>query len=373
MSSRRLRVVLLVLFAAAMFAALAGRALMNRQGRVPTWLSLPWRAAPQRDATEIFRDERALAAYVRAYGAGATVARLNALVPQFGSCHDAAHKTGRIAYELSGAEAFRSCRAECHSGCYHGAMEAYFREHGTANLASDLRVLCSTDLNPFFSHQCLHGVGHGLMAWTDYELTDALDACNLLPRGQVSCWTGVFMENIVGGLADKDGHRTRFLSDDPHYPCNAVGEQYKSSCYFLQTSRMMQLFQGDFARIAATCGEAPPNHQPSCFESMGRDVGGVHRGNPAAAIAACGNAPRGASRTACLRGAAQDTFWDQSGQDAALAFCALLQGGEERTACYTTIFLRAPDVLAQNDLVPFCGKVYEPLRSECLRLTTPSP
>jgi hypothetical protein len=318
------------------------------------------------DATAIFRDDDALFSYVKKFGGRRTVQRLHELSATLGSCHDPAHRTGRFAYELVGDKAFQTCSAECHSGCYHGATEAFFRDRGTANLADNLRVICSSELNPFLSHQCIHGVGHGLMAWANYELIDALRACDLLPERRDSCWTGVFMENIVGSLAAREGHFTKYLSDDPHHPCTTVEDTYRSSCYFLQTSRMLQLFGADFRKVAAACLEAPARYQRHCFESMGRDVGGIHRRDSRAAIAACANAPRGSARTGCLLGAVGDLFWDSHGQDDAIRFCRLLADPAEKDACYTSILVRAPDILGEPAAVKaFCAKAEPAYRKRC--------
>src|SRR6185295_8507310 len=106
----------------------------------------------------------------------------------------------------------------------------------------------------FQQSQCLHGIGHGIMAWSGYALPDALRHCDALEPGRQPCYTGVFMENIVGSL---DSHHSgqpagsRYLSNDPQYPCTIVDDKHKESCYLLQTSRMLQLFGPNFARIAA--------------------------------------------------------------------------------------------------------------------------
>lgn len=329
----------------------------------------------QADSKEIFTNEQDLYSYVKKFGPKQTIQRLSELVAEYGDCHQTAHKAGRFAYETYKDKAFEQCGAACHSGCYHGATEAYFRDNGTANLQKNLNVLCKSEFNPFLSHQCIHGVGHGLMAWTGYELNEALKSCDLLSQKQDSCWTGVFMENFVGGVPKEeatrsgqltDKHITNYLNNDPKYPCNIVDEKYKSSCYFLQTSRMLQIFGVDFSKVANECAKAPQNYQRVCFESMGRDVGGVTRGSPEKGVEECSNAPHGDLRIGCLIGAVQDSFWDPSGQDEALAFCKLLKDNAEKNACYSTIFARAPEVLSsQQDLINFCAKA-ESYQSQCL-------
>jgi len=325
--------------------------------------------AIEENTTTIFTDRDALYSYIKKFGPKKTIERLNQLSSLYGSCHDTAHWAGRFAYELYEDQAFKECSSECHSGCYHGATEVFFKENGTANLSENLQTLCSSDLNPFFSHQCFHGIGHGLMAWANYEIFDALEACDLLPERKDSCWTGVFMENIVGSLGgSEDGHFTNYLSDDPYYPCDdpKLNDKYKSSCYFLQTSRMMDLFQSDFKKIAAACANAPEAYRVSCFGSMGRDVRGSHRDSPSAAIAACGFAPAGSFRIACLNGASQDTFWDPTGQDTALLFCKLLTNITEKDPCYDTIFSRAPNVFTKkSDHEAFCAKAETNYQDKC--------
>jgi hypothetical protein len=332
-----------------------------------------------RDATAIFSSHDALYSYVKAYGPRATTERLHELSASFGDCHESAHLAGRYSYEVYGEESFKLCSSECHSGCYHGATEAYFKEHGTANLEANLNTLCSSELNGFLSHQCVHGIGHGLMAWTSYDLPEALEGCNLLSLRKDSCWTGVFMENIVGGLAkadiekpgaDSDAavHFTKYLSDDPLYPCNdpKLDEKYRGSCYFLQTSRMLQIFGTNFEKVGDACATAPALYQRSCFESMGRDVGGTFRKDAPGAIAACGNAPLGSARTGCIVGAVQDSFWDPSGEQDAIGFCKLLTLKAEKDACYDTIIGRAPDVLISKAArEAFCGNVEGAYKAIC--------
>jgi plastocyanin len=321
------------------------------------------------DATDLFRDDALLATFVKDYGPAETVRLLSENAAQIGlDCHERAHVMGRIAYELFGAMAFSLSGHECHSGSYHGATEAFFRDRGTTNLASDVEAMCGNSLNGFFRHQCVHGIGHGLMAWTSYELLDALQLCDGLAESvnEQSCYSGVFMENVVGGLSGSMGHLTEYLSDDPHFPCNILEKRYVEPCYFFQTSRMVQLSSGDFAKVAQDCAEAPEFAHRLCFQSMGRDVGGATRGNPKRAIEQCSFADDPRDRLDCLDGAVQDSFWDVGGADNALAFCGLLKEAEEKSRCYTTIIARAHDIYqSPSELQRFCARVEEGYRKQC--------
>lgn len=328
---------------------------------------------PLEDSSLILSDDAFVEDLMKKYGLEGAVESLRRVAESNGvDCHNRAHEVGRIAYDIRGSVAFKECGVGCHSGCLHGAMEAFFAEEGTANMESSLSLLCSEELNGFFAHQCLHGVGHGLMAWTDYDLPEALAACDQLstPSAQSSCHTGVFMENIVGGLGESQGgHDSAWLSNDSHFPCNAVDEKYKSSCYFLQTSRMVAMFSGNFTKVAEECAKAPAYYSSACFESMGRDVSGTFSRNASRAIAACELVEQFGNAKDCVHGALQDQFWDKSQAGNAVSFCDLLKSGRfanNSNSCYMEVIGRAADVIrTDSGMSEFCAGLPENFRAPC--------
>lgn len=327
------------------------------------------------DEKNIFQDDTALYMYVKTYGLKNTMKHLADLEPTQGDCHQQAHKAGRFGYELTKEKAFSECIDACHSGCYHGTTESFFNDRGTENLAENIKLICPSGYSTACIHS-IHGIGHGLMAWTDYEIFDALKSCDLIPSFKETCYTGIFMENIVGGLqseatqeerVSRAGHFTTFLNTNPHYPCTIVNEKYKSSCYFYQTSRMVQLLNYDFSKVAAECLKAPKEYYKDCFESMGRDVSSVNRTNPKNAVISCEEAPDGTHRLACHKGILQDMFWDKTGKEEALLFCGYLNSQQEQSNCYTTLIVRAKELFdKQSDLVAFCNQLPQQYQKQCL-------
>ena len=340
-------------------------------------LSFP--AAPTvTQGSPIIADPDALEEFVTVYGPAATVVRLKAEeLAGGGNCHNAAHDAGRVAYEKFGPVAFAVSGHECQAGAMHGAIEALFAERGTARLAEDVSAVCSQATNGFVLHQCLHGVGHGLMAWTTYEIHEALELCDVLPATsgvqRRSCYSGVYMENIVGGLSGAMGHQTEYLRyDDPHFPCDVVAPRYMPDCYFYQTSHMLVVFGRDYAAVASECTSVALSAQVLCFASYGRDVGAATRGDPARAIELCSFAPEGLYRTHCIAGAVQDRFWDPSGAEEAVEFCRLLgDSGDAADWCWDTIIERARGVLADSAAKQaFCDRVPDSRREGCLITTS---
>ena len=336
------------------------------------------RVGGEESAGDILDDSKALRAYLKEFGVRKTMQRLSTLATVEESCHWVAHDAGEIGLELYSDSVFRECSDDCQSGCYHGAIAAYFKERGTADFSTNLRRVCSDELNDFVRLQCFHGIGHGLLAWANYDLPEALRGCDLLPKNRSSCWVGVFMENAAAAspaeaAGEPERHVSEYLSDDPLYPCTAVGEKYRSTCYFMQTTRMARMFSDDLSRVVGACLTAPTEYRRSCFESMGRDVGTMPLGDPRGAIEKCGFAPQGVYRTACLVGVAEDVFWDPSGQDAALEFCGALSEESEKLTCYRRIAIRASRIFSQDSkyLASFCAKFHPEYALLCVERMRP--
>ncbi len=331
----------------------------------------PYNESIEITSEDIFRNDSQLYSYIKKFGVKQTTAFLHQLEGKHGDCHQTAHRLGRFAYQLYANDVFQQCSIECHSGCYHGAIEYYFKEYGTTDIPTALNTICGNQENGFFAHQCFHGIGHGLMAWTDYELLEALQKCDLLQDGKNSCYTGAFMENVVASLAEnKSTHVSKYVNDDPQYPCSIVEDKYKWDCYFFQTARMKEIFNNDFRKVAEACADAPEAYQRNCFESMGRDISGNTIMNVDKSIELCQSAPPKGPRIACLKGAVQDMFWDSSGQDKSLSFCKKLTDLNEKSECYNTIFERAPLVISsQEELKMFCEKAEERYQNSCLTQT----
>ncbi len=319
----------------------------------------------------LFDDAEHLREFVELYGPTAAVVALKAVELDTGRyCHDAAHDVGRLAYEIFGPISFAISGHECQAGALHGSTEAMFAARGTSRLAEDVAALCSSADNRFVRHQCYHGVGHGLMAWTTYEIHEALELCDVIERAYdaSSCYSGVFMENVVGGLSGVMGHETEYLrDDDPHFPCDVIASQYRADCYYYQTSHMWRVFDGDMSQIAAVCATLDGRARDLCFGSYGRDVGNQTRGDPARAIELCGHAPAGEDRVECISGSAQDRFWETTGADEAISMCSMLTDPDEAESCWWTIIDRAGDVFVDEaGRRGFCDRLPEPRQQTCL-------
>lgn len=272
-------------------------------------------------------------------------------------CHQEAHLIGRLAYEEFGASVFKEGDASCHSGFYHGALEAFLAEKGTANLAKNVEDVCDAFPTLFGRFECLHGIGHGLMAYEDYDLPHTLGICDLLATDydRSSCYGGVFMENIVAaqGFGAIPGHNTTWASKDPHFPCNAIdqSQSVQFQCYQMQTSWMLTLFDHDFDRVVPECLKAPANMISVCFKSFGRDAAGHTLRDPQKIRAICEKVPQEADYyRQCVIGAINVVvdFWGGSLANQGTELCALLPE-KGKDPCYTTLASRLRDVFKEEE------------------------
>ena len=334
---------------------------------------------PEEDNERLLYDDVFMDEMIRTYTLRSLTESLSRLGYAKGiNCHDRAHELGRRGYKILGGESFKNCGVECHSGCRHGATEAFFAEYGISDLVGSINILCGNQKDKFGFHQCVHGIGHGLMAWFDYALYDALGACDLIDQQfhQDSCYSGVFMENIGGSIVRGEkkqgeqgegggvGHFTKFLNDDPHYPCNAVDDRYKTMCYWLQTDRILQLYS-DLDRIGVECAKAPNQYQFSCFYSMGRTVSGALSLDTESSFDVCKKIPNETNRNNCMNGALSNLFWDETQADRAVLFCEISLGSSFEAGCYQDLIIRASEVVFGDFVGKFCGKVPEKYQAQC--------
>ena len=300
--------------------------------------------------TEISKDEKELSEAIREIG----VARAMELLVEESKggtiydCHQEAHDIGRTGYLEIKEKAFSECDANCHSGCYHGAMEEFLAEKGTVNIAENVNSVCKLFDTSFGRFECLHGVGHGLMAYLNYDMEESILACKELEDwfSTVSCYGGMFMENILTGQglgASKTGHTTTWLSDDPHFPCNGIDSadydlQYQ--CYQMQTSWMLEIYDYDFNKVAGECLNARDDMVNVCYRSYGRDAAGNSLRDPEKIVSLCSKVPESSSSyyRECIIGGMNVIvdFWGPELKNQANELCALTPN-EYKTACYKTL------------------------------------
>ncbi len=240
-------------------------------------------------------------------------------------CHRIAHRMGSAAltrFKDRVAPAFVAGSPICASGYYHGIIERAFLGQPTERLATVARQLCSDpkiDAQRFLSYQCIHGLGHGLMIYSGYDLPQSLQTCDGLRTGfqRVSCSGGVFMENFNSSY----GVKSRYLrAGDPIYPCNSVAKRHKLYCYMLVTANILRVNGGDLRRTADACRASERDWIGTCYESFGRDASGIAGKDAGEALASCRLA--GQWQGECIYGVAREIVNSDAAGPRGGRFCA---------------------------------------------------
>jgi mono/diheme cytochrome c family protein len=242
-----------------------------------------------------------------------------------GNCHRIAHSIGAASlarFKGNVAPAFAAGTAACWSGYYHGVVERALVDVKPDEIPKAARGMCDDpDLRggPTFTlYQCVHGLGHGLMIYTHYDMPRSLKVCDALNGSwdQTSCTGGVFMEN----LSSSYGVKSKWLKDnDLIYPCNAVAERHKIYCYLMVTSRILPVVGYDFAKAAKLCRKSEKAWIATCFQSLGRDASGHSRQNPDTILKYCSTG--GSMMGDCIYGAARDMSSNYAGGEEASVLC----------------------------------------------------
>jgi hypothetical protein len=274
------------------------------------------------------------------------------------NCHRIVHIIGAASlarFDGNVGRTFAEGDSVCASGYYHGVLERSLvnvSSRAASVLGGVARGLCTdpeVKALAELDYQCLHGLGHGLMITTGYNLPVSLQVCDHLAGAweSSSCNGGAFMENIQTSY----GFRSTWLKDDDLvYPCNWVAKEDKLTCYQLVTSRIIGVLGLEWERIAEICASVERDWVSSCFESFGRDVAGQTRRDPEEILELCSVARPHGGEDECVEFAAFDLVAnDASGRQAA-SLCAGTAGGL-REGCFEAVGLlmaRATPTRAQG-------------------------
>ena len=247
-------------------------------------------------------------------------------------CHRIVHAMGSAGLKAVGgsvAKAFVAGDETCWSGYYHGILEWALKGVSRAEMAKKARSLCGREVRTsvFIAYQCVHGLGHGLMIHSGYDLPAALDACKGLSMEWdiAACDGGVFMENVATGEGSpiKTFGGPKWLKDsDLLWPCNddeVVPEDRKRPCYGIVTSRVLQANGYKFAGAVKECRRAERNWIPTCFQSLGRDASGFTDRHASRIRAICARAGNGEKD--CIIGASKDITSNDAGGERTVVFC----------------------------------------------------
>lgn len=230
--------------------------------------------------------QEAVRVLVNLLGAEKSDGLLNALdLPPTGDTHLLGHEVGEMLYRKHGIDGLRQCSRSFLMACYHGLVIRAVGTEGERDLGTIFEV-CQSDHN--LLSQCAHAIGHGLLAWTGYDVAKTLTMCtHVSEEVRYNCFDGVFMEHVYrvftprSGLADA----TR---NQPHDLCQSMETDYQRACYANQPPYWFALYGGDLKRVGAACSVLPDStNRAACDDGYARLTYTMANGDPGKAHGFC--------------------------------------------------------------------------------------
>jgi len=182
-------------------------------------------------------------------------------------CHLFAHFTGEAALEKHDfdlGKALSSCTVgDCRYGCFHGVMGRYIGyEAGPQSVASTIKSACDgVGLDPNQRNECIHGIGHGLLAHNYLPFQEAVNTCKAFgPRDweQRICVGGVAMERTFQYLAiDPDESQLRESIPEMCAPLESIGPEFMDVCIYNVSLKLLFHTGYDIERTEGLCEELP--------------------------------------------------------------------------------------------------------------------
>ncbi len=252
------------------------------------------------------------------------------------SCHSFGHAIGHAAYDkyASFGEALMYQSEFCNSAYIHGVIEEHFAK--SSDVVSEMAVICSQYPEAKFqSAQCYHGVGHGVMFYTNNDLPKALGFCanytNTFAR--YNCLMGVFMENFS---SDRDLHNSLYVNEsNPFYPCQEQTAENKQVCYLWAPSYYLGLHKKNYSGALAWCKTAEPPYQSICALGVGGQAMRENIGNPKMVESVCTGAKSFAASN-CIAGMTHIYISHYGSPEPARKLCEQMTEVNRKT-CYATI------------------------------------
>lgn len=284
----------------------------------------------------------------------------------FDSCHHEGHHLGWWLYNYTKdlKEALAYATLFCGGANYHGIFQGYFEQerqiHNVNKYQIKIAHLCPIDkenVNWIHERDCIHGIGHGLTIFYNYNTTAAVSNCNefMALWAQSACSRGIFMENNDHYMKTGKGD---FDQNEIYSPCDKTVEKFAPQCYYYQANHLLERNRYSLNDTFAQCDNiAPDKFVKYCYEGIGRTLEYFGYTDPEQAITICHQGNQSAYHDDCLIGTVTMMLKDDSKTVSAFKFCSL-SSPDFKSECYQLIGMWIKAFLSPNlqELERECSK-----------------
>jgi hypothetical protein len=318
--------------------------------------------------------------------------------------HLLGHVVGDMLYKQNGIAGIKYCTEDFRDACSHSVVIGILRDHGIGALPQIVAACKEAPGGRGAYTMCFHGLGHGVLAYNEYDLKKAIPMCKMMGtpeyqnREYIECVGGTIMEMIAGvhdPIAWKQQVGKYFKDSDPLYPCDAdwMPEEARSVCYVQLTPHLFTAAGGDLGNLQppiyekafSFCDVLPKDSQvrKDCYGGFGKEFIGIAQGRDIRDVGSmpevklrdihawCALAHDAHGQWDCISSTLASLFWGgEATPDASFTFCRLASS-EYQSSCYLQLADHIGYYLGGTSRgTQLCQRLPEPARGGC---TAPKP
>jgi len=288
--------------------------------------------------------------------------------------HLLAHIAGDVLYRQEGLEGISVCTHDFRNACSHSIVIGLFFEEGETALDKIAEACRKAPGGSGAYTMCFHGLGHGVLAYSGYDLLRAVDLCKKTGTPQYNdqeahqCISGTIME-IINGVHDRElwekQHKKYFKDDDPLYPCSAefMPDRARPLCYVYLTPHLFDVVgmdkgfptPADFKKAFGLCDKLPESdavNRDRCYGGFGKEfiVLALDRDIRLASLEHIGDeqflrvyewcklAGNKEGTAACIMHAMNSLYWGgENDRSIAIRFCNVVSDSYYRRPCFMNL------------------------------------
>ena len=248
-------------------------------------------------------------------------------------CHELTHVIGNEAYLKYGSfqAAMKFNNYMCGSGYIHSLVIGALK--GVNDPSMVINSICAGQ-----DGYCYHGIGHGLMFFTNNDVPQALTYCAKLDTAEQAarCSEGVFMQNFEAGGDDPAPY---VYPNDPLKLCRDE-PRFKTACY-IYAGEYLATDWKTTQKFFDQCDASDPGFVSKCISGMGAYLMAVHLDDPKKAEQMCDTGKTGTIKDACIDGMVSYDLVNYNSIPKTEALCASLATGNQAT-CNASLAARKP-------------------------------
>jgi len=315
--------------------------------------------------------------------------------------HLVGHIVGDELYKQYGLDGMAYCTPDLRNACSHTVVIGALLEFGPPVLERVAEVCRKAPGGAGAYNMCYHGLGHGVLAYTDYELEQAVPLCKRAGESAGNkaneyqeCIGGTIME-MTGGVHDVELRMEKaekyFKADDPLYPCNAdfMPADVRGFCYTYLTPHLMEVAGGDLGapkpedfKIGMTYCDVltDKGERRACFGGFGKEFPVILSSRDVRAVTAlpdeamrtmyewCALSPAEDGRRDCSFQAVASLYWGgENDFHASVRYCSGIPEEGDQKDCFTRLtdmarYFRGRDGRYMRE---FCAAYPQPYSASC--------